>query len=147
MNDIRLDTPSRRAIRTGQILRVLVAAFLILASALPKLIRHPSATDYFTHFGFDAMSTTVPIGMLEASIAILFLVPRTSVLGAILLTGLLGGAAATQLRVGDPIFFPIMVGGVAWLSLYLQDGRVRDLIRTGPTALPSAGVTGPARVV
>lgn len=128
MNTSRSDRSSSRTVRAGRILAILVAAFLIFVSGSPKLILHPSATDSFVRFGFDPAAVSIPLGILEVSIAILYVIPRTSVLGAILLTGLLGGATVTHLRVGDPIFFPIIFGGFAWLAIYLQDARVRELL-------------------
>jgi DoxX-like family len=72
------------------------------------------------------------LGVLTLLIAALFAVPRTSVLGAILLTGLLGGAMATQLRVGNPVFSHFLFGGylglMAWGGLFLRDERLRSLI-------------------
>jgi len=69
------------------------------------------------------------LGIVEASCAILYLIPRTAVLGAILVTGYLGGAVATHARVGDPAFItPALLGVIAWLGLFLRDRRVRALI-------------------
>jgi hypothetical protein len=71
----------------------------------------------------------VPIGLIEIACSIIYLVPRTSVLSAILLTGLLGGATATNVRIGDPGFVgPVSVGIFAWGGLFLRDERLRPLI-------------------
>jgi hypothetical protein len=119
---------TRRGLVAGRILSGFVAVFLLFASATPKLMLHPSATESFERFGFD-VGVTLPLGILEASIAILYLLPRTSVLGAILMTGLLGGATATQLRIEDPWFvFPLVIGGMAWLGLYLREPQLRALV-------------------
>lgn len=119
---------SRWEVVIGRVLSGLVVTFLLVASAAPKLVLHSSATESFERFGFD-VGVTVPIGVMEASIAILYLIPRTSILGAILMTGLLGGATVTQLRVEDPWFvFPLVIGGMAWLGLYLREPRLRALI-------------------
>ncbi len=128
MSDANGGGTARWAVVTGRVLSGLAAVFLLVASATPKLLLHPSATESFERFGFD-VGVTIPIGVLEASIAILYLIPRTSLLGAILMTGLLGGATATQLRVEDPWFvFPLVIGGMAWLGLYLREPRLRALI-------------------
>ena len=71
------------------------------------------------------------LGLVLLACTVLYVVPRTSVLGAILLTGYLGGAVASHVRVGEglfPVFFPVMVGVLLWLGLYLRDVRLRSLI-------------------
>ena len=72
------------------------------------------------------------LGFLLAACLVLYLVPKTAPLGAVLLTGYLGGAVAIHLRIGDPAFshtlFPVYVGAMLWLGLYLRDARVRQLI-------------------
>lgn len=69
-----------------------------------------------------------PLLIVEIVCAILYAIPRTSVLGAILLTGYLGGAVATHVRAGEPWFFPVITGVVVWLGLYLRDARIRALV-------------------
>jgi hypothetical protein len=68
------------------------------------------------------------LGIVELTCTILYVIPRTSVLGAILLTGYLGGATATHVRVADAYFMPILVGVLVWLGLYLRDTRLRALV-------------------
>jgi DoxX-like family len=84
------------------------------------------------------VSVAPGIGTLELACIAVYLVPRTSVLGAILLTGFLGGATATHVRVGDPLFshvlFPSYVGALIWVGLLLRDPRLRALV-----ALPARG--------
>lgn len=71
----------------------------------------------------------MPIGILELICVAAYVIPQTSVLGAILLTGLLGGATVTTLRIGDPTFpLPVVLGMMAWGGLHLRDGRLRELI-------------------
>ena len=85
--------------------------------------------------GYPA-STVLPLGIVELICVVLFAVPRTSFLGAILLTGYLGGATATQVRLEDPwFFFPVVVGGFVWGGLFLWDARLVTLIpfRKRPT--------------
>jgi hypothetical protein len=79
-----------------------------------------------------AASLLRPIGLVELACLVLYLVPRTAPLGAILFTGYLGGAIATHVRLGNPLFshqlFPIYVAAMLWIPLYLRDARVRALL-------------------
>ncbi|CAG1010705.1 hypothetical protein PHYC_03908 [Phycisphaerales bacterium] len=110
----------------GWILTALVTAFMAF-SAIMKFINPPEVTKSFVEqFGYPA-NTLLPIGIAEIACALLFLFPRTAVLGAILLTGYLGGAIATHVRVGDPFIPPAIVGVAAWLALYLREPRLRAL--------------------
>lgn len=93
----------------GWILGVLVAVFPGVGSALGKFIDWEGKAEMFDHLGYTQVLIT-KIGILEIALALLFLIPRTSFIAAILLTGYLGGATATHVRVGDPFFFPIIVG-------------------------------------
>jgi hypothetical protein len=84
----------------------------------------------FIRLGFP-LSLAVPLGIIEIVCVLLYIVPRTSILGAILLTGYLGGAIATQLHSGSPVgelSFPILMGVIVWAGLYLRDDRLRSLI-------------------
>jgi hypothetical protein len=108
-----------------------------IASALPVLLLIFSASGKFLKpEGMEAnveplgwkMSQMTGLGILEAACVIIFLIPRTAVLGAILLTGYLGGATATHVRIGDPFFIPVIAGMLVWLGLYLRDPRLRELI-------------------
>lgn len=78
-------------------------------------------------YGYPA-SAGVPILVAEVVGVILYAIPRTAMLGAILLTGYLGGAVATHVRAGEPWFFPVIFGVIVWLGLYLRDLRVRSLV-------------------
>ena len=75
-----------------------------------------------------AESVILPIGIVLLVCTVLNVIPRTCVLGAILLTGYLGGATATHVRVGEPFFFPILFGVLIWAGLFLRDDRLRALI-------------------
>ena len=81
----------------------------------------------FVHYGYPE-GAMLRITIVEIVCAIVYAIPRTSVLGAILLTGYLGGATATHVRVGEPFFLPILVVVVIWLGLYLRDTRLRALV-------------------
>lgn len=113
--------------RVGIGLSVL-AAFPLLASSVMKLLQRPEAVDSFTHvFGYGA-ETLVPLGVVEILVAVLYLIPRTRYLGAILATGYLGGAVATHVRIGQPFFLPFVIGMLFWAGLFLRDGRLRELL-------------------
>ena len=111
----------------GWILSGFVAAFLGVGSALGKFIEWEGKAEMFDHLGYTQELIT-KIGVLEIALTLLFLIPRTSFLGAILLTGYLGGATATHVRVGDPFFFPIVVGVLAWIGLGLRRQQVFSLV-------------------
>ncbi|AKQ64515.1 Arginine/ornithine antiporter ArcD [Myxococcus hansupus] len=110
----------------GRIFSGLVAALLTL-SAVQKLNPSPEALQGFQTFGYSA-EVLLPIGVVELLCVLVYLVPRTSVLGAILITGYLGGATATHVRVSDAFIVPILLGVVAWAGLFLRDARIRDLL-------------------
>jgi hypothetical protein len=79
-----------------------------------------------TKYGYPA-SAAVPVLIIEIFCVILYAIPQTAVLGAILLTGYLGGAVATHVRAGEPWFFPVIMGVIVWLGLVLRDPRLREL--------------------
>ncbi|MBX3420936.1 MAG: DoxX family protein [Pirellulaceae bacterium] len=113
----------------GWVLSVLLAAFLIIASAMGKFTQWEGKAEMFAKMGWstEVMHT---IGIVEVGIALMFLIPRTAFVGAILLTGYLGGATATHVRIGDAFIFPILVGVVAWIALGLRDSRIFCLATT-----------------
>ena len=102
----------------GWILSGLIAAFLGF-SASGKFRDFPGKAEMFDKLGY-ANDTMVGIGVVEVVVVILFVIPRTSFLGAILLTGYLGGAIATHVRIGDPYFFPIIIGILVWIGFALR---------------------------
>ncbi len=116
---------------TGRVLSGLFAAFLLVASVAPKLVGADVATESMKALGWPP-GHTLMIGLIELGCVVLYLVPRTAVLGAILTMGLLGGAIATQLRVGNPLFshvlFSIYLGVFMWAGLWLRDPRVRAIL-------------------
>lgn len=120
----------RTASRTGLVLTALLTLFLLFDSTI-KLLRLPVAVDATVQLGFPA--ATVPlIGAVLLVCLVLYLVPRTAVLGAVLLTGYLGGAVGGQLRVEAPLFstllFPVYVGILVWVALYLRSAELRRLL-------------------
>ena len=114
----------------GIILSALPVLFVLFDGAIHLMVI-PPVVQAFTQLGYP-VSTSRALGVIELVCIVLYLMPRTSVLGAILLTGYLGGAVATNLRVGSPLFsntlFPVYVGILAWGGLFLRDERVRALI-------------------
>ena len=121
---------SKRSIVAGRVIGALPALFL-LADGVGKLVKPAPVVEGTLQLGYQA-SVLVPLGIVLLACTILYAVPRTAVLGAILLTGYLGGAVATHVRVGDPLLthtlFPIYFGVMLWGSLYLRDPRVRALL-------------------
>ncbi|OJY04682.1 MAG: hypothetical protein BGP04_03725 [Rhizobiales bacterium 62-17] len=117
---------------TGRIMSGLVVAFLIFDGGI-KLVPIAPVTETMQQLGFSGtVAQARGLGILTLGIALLYAFPKTSVLGAILLTGLLGGAMATHLRVDSPLFthllFGLYLGVIAWGGLWLRDGRLRKLL-------------------
>lgn len=100
---------------------------LLLFSASMKVLKLPAAMEGFARMGYPEY-VALPLGIVELTCTVLYLIPRTSVLGAILLTGYLGGATATHLRIGEPFHMAIILGILVWGGLYLRDERLRALI-------------------
>ena len=121
---------AKKRLVTGYVLTALVALFLTFDTVI-KVLRLPPAIQGTTALGYPA-DTVLWIGMIELVCLGLYLTPRTSVLGALLLTGYLGGAIATHVRVGSPLLshtlFPIYVALVLWGGLYLRETRLRALV-------------------
>ena len=119
---------SKAMLWTGRIMTA-VPALMTLLGAVMKIMKVPSVIEGFASHGIGA-NLVVPIGVLEVVCVVSYVIPRTAVLGAILMTGLLGAATFTCLRVGDPTYpMPTVLGMMAWGGLYLRDERVRRLIR------------------
>jgi hypothetical protein len=130
-----VSSPSTAARWTGYVLTVLPVLFLLVDGVM-KLFKPEVVVQATTRLGYNE-STIVPIGILLVICTLLYLLPVTSVLGAILLTGYLGGAVATQVRAGEgpfPIIFPVVFGVLLWGGLYLRDPRLRNLIPLLTTA-------------
>ena len=124
----RTSTASRRASRVLTGIAVLFLTFDVTI----KLLTSPEAVTSTVALGYQPHHL-LTIGIVELVCLVLYLVPRTAPLGAILFTGYLGGAIATHLRVDNPLFthtiFPIYVAALLWGGLYLRDARVRGLVR------------------
>jgi hypothetical protein len=114
-------TPSKGAVWTGRVLSILTILFLLF-DAFGKFARPVQVTDAFTRLGLP-IATSVTIGSLLTVCTLLYAIPRTAVLGAVLLTGYLGGAVAIHLRAGSSTFemiFPVLFAGLAWLGIFLR---------------------------
>ena len=130
----RTSTVSKGSLWTGRIFVALVFLFMLFDGGI-KVLRLAPAVEGTTRLGYPA-SVVVPIGLVALVSAFLYVIPRTSILGAILLTGFLGGASATQVRVQDPwFFFPVVIGVLVWVGPFLLDERLRALI---PLRIPKA---------
>lgn len=113
----------------GYILTGLVSLFLLLDGVM-KLFKPVFVVEATTKLGYPE-SSIFPIGLVLVICTVLYVLPITSVLGAILLTGYLGGAVATHVRVGEesfPIVFPVIMGTLVWGGLFLRDERLRALL-------------------
>lgn len=121
--------PSKTALRVGWGLTGLFGLFLLADGAM-KLFKPAFVVEATVKLGFSE-DVIVPLGIVLTACAVLYLVPLTSVLGAILLTGYLGGAVATHVHAGDGAFsilFPVALGALVWLGLYLREPRLRALV-------------------
>ena len=121
---------SKKALWAGRIVSALPVLFLLMDGVM-KLFKPAFVVDATVKLGYTE-STIVPLGIVLLAGTVLYVVPQTSVLGAILLTGYLGGAVATHVRVGDPLFshvlFPAYLGVLIWLGLYLRERRLHVLV-------------------
>ncbi|MEZ2331601.1 DoxX family protein [Mesorhizobium sp. RCC_202] len=129
---------SRGALWTGRVLSAIVVLFMIFDGVI-KLPPLAIVTETMTQIGWPAdVGTARLLGIIGLVSTALYALPRTSVLGAILLTGYMGGAIATHIRIGNPLFshtlFGVYLGIILWGGLYLRDPKVRALIPFGRQA-------------
>lgn len=125
----------------GWILTGLLVLFLGGVSGVPKFIDFPDKEKMLQHLGLSA-SLMPKLGVLEIVIALLLLVPRLSLLGAILVTGYLGGATFAHVRVGDPWYFPVALGVLVWVALAMRDRRVWLVLTGSPEEEPGGAGRG-----
>lgn len=124
---VKKTTMSKKMLWAGRAATA-VPALLILFASIPKLLKAAPIVEGFRQAGFPEY-LVVTVGIIELVCTVAYLVPRTRVLGAILMTGLMGGATATNLRVGDPsLIATVVLGVLAWAGLFWSDERVRALI-------------------
>jgi hypothetical protein len=117
---------SKKTLWIGRILSA-PPVLLLGFSAVVKLMKAPPVLEGISRLGYPE-SLVFGIGLLELACAVVYLIPRTSVLGAILVTAYLGGATATHVRVGEPFFGPVLLGLLAWAGLFLREPRLRTLL-------------------
>jgi len=117
---------SKKARIVGWIMTIL-PSLMFLFSAVMKFSNNPEVQKGFEHVGWPA-NLAFRLGILELSCTIIYLFPRTAVLGAILLTGYLGGAIATHVRIGEAVVTHVILGIVLWGGIFLRDPRLRALI-------------------
>jgi hypothetical protein len=113
----------------GRILSALPALFLLFDGAM-KLVKTAFVVEATVQLGYPE-GVIVPLGIVLVTCTVVYLIPRTAILGAILLTGYLGGAIATHVRVGQgpfKILFPVIFGAMLWGGIFLRDQRLRTLI-------------------
>ena len=128
LSDAQTVAVSKKMLWTGRIMSGLPALFL-LVGGVRDLIRPPSVVEGTVRMGYPA-SVILGLGIVVLLCTILYLIPRTSILGAILLTGYLGGAVATHVRIGDlrSVPFPVLFAVLLWGGLYLRESRLRALL-------------------
>jgi hypothetical protein len=121
---------SKSSLWTGRVLSALVVLFLLFDASV-KLLMLPAAVEGTKQLGYP-VSSIFTLGVVLLACIILYVIPATSVLGAILLTGYLGGAVATHVRVGNPLFTHILAptyfAVVLWLGLWLRNARLRSVL-------------------
>jgi hypothetical protein len=126
-SDVPATPISRKQLWAGRIISAL-PVLLLLFSGVMKIMKPPSVLQGFVHYGYPE-SQIVALGIIEIVCTLIYVIPQTSYLGAILMTGYLGGATASNVRVGDPSYFVTAILGVlVWGGLYLRDTRLRALL-------------------
>lgn len=119
--------PSKTKKIIGWILSGLVGLFLLGASGIPKFFDFSGKGEMMEHLGIP-LSLLPTIAVVEIAVTVIYLIRRTAFLGAILTTAYLGGAVFTHLRVGDPWFFPVIVGVLMWVGLALRQPTLFSLV-------------------
>jgi hypothetical protein len=117
---------SGKIVWTGRVISALIG-LLFLFSASMKIKGGPELSEGIRHLGLPE-SMVVPLAILETACVVIYLIPPTAVVGAILLTGFIGGAMCTHWRVGDPFYLHILIGILVWLALYFREDRLKVLI-------------------
>jgi hypothetical protein len=125
-----VEAVSKGQLWTGRVLSGIAVLFLVMDTVF-KLVASNMAAEATAQLGYPAHLIPI-IGWIEAILLVLYLIPRTSVFGALLWTGYLGGAIATHFRIGNPLFthqlFPIYIATLLWLGLWLRDRRLRVVL-------------------
>jgi hypothetical protein len=122
-------TESKGMFWTGRVLSGLMALLLVF-DGVGHLMKPAPVVEAFARLGYP-LSASVGIGLLALICTAIYVIPRTSVLGAILLTGYLGGAVSTHVRAGSTLFetiFPVILGVLVWAGIFVRDAQLRKLI-------------------
>jgi len=117
---------SKAALWTGRIISGFIILFMLFDGGA-KVVRFAPYVEGTVKAGF-ADSLVVPLGIVGLVCTILYAIPQTSILGAILLTAYYGGATATHVRLGQPFYFPIVFGVLVWIAMFLREPRLRALV-------------------
>jgi uncharacterized membrane protein YphA (DoxX/SURF4 family) len=125
-SDPHTTSGSKAMLWIGRVISALIALALTM-SAVFKFVQPEGLPDEFTRLGWP-VNLAIALGIVELTCAILYAIPQTAVLGAILLTGYLGGAIATHVRIEEQFVPPLVMGVLAWVGLYLRDARLRPLV-------------------
>ncbi len=124
---------SKKGLWTGRILSTLVVLFMLFDATGKVLLLDP-VVKASAQLGYAA-GTIFAIGVILLACTVIYTIPRTAILGAVLLTGYLGGAVDANLRAGTPVFsnvlFPVYFGILVWAGVYLRDRRIRGLLLQG----------------
>lgn len=124
--DPQIPSTSTKMLWAGRVVSALPVAMLVM-SGIMKFMLPPEAVDGFKHLGWPT-SVALALGIIELGSTILYAIPQTAVLGAILLTGYLGGAIATHVRIDEAFVIPAILGVLVWLGLFLRGARLRALL-------------------
>jgi hypothetical protein len=119
-------TQSTKALWTGRVISWLSILFL-LVDAIMKIIGQANHVEGSAKLGFQE-SLVQPIGIVLLICTVFYIIPRTAMFGAILLTAYLGGATAVMVQNGQPVYFPVVFGALVWGALYLRDAKLRSLV-------------------
>lgn len=118
-------TASGKPLWTGRILSILAVVFMLF-DAIGHLLKPAPVVQAFLQLGFP-LNLSVDLGVIQLICVLVYVIPRTAIFGAVLITGYLGGAVAIHMRVGNPVFecvFPILIGIFFWAGLFLRDTRL-----------------------
>lgn len=122
-----MSSPQPSWMKWASLALTVLPSAMLLFSAVMKLMGGAELEKGFAHLGWPA-ALAVPLGLLEIGVTVLYLIPRTAVFGAILVTGFLGAAAAAHVRLGEAWLIQVLLGVMAWGGLYLRDARLRELL-------------------
>jgi hypothetical protein len=128
----QLAAVAKKQLWAGRVMSALPALFLLVDGGM-KLVKPAPVVEATVRLGYQE-NVILGLGIVQLACTVVYLVPRTSILGAILLAGYLGGAVATHVRIGDSlfsVFFPVILGVLVWGGLWLRDGRLRALLPWG----------------